>query len=179
MKFTALNIKNQEFNTGLKGYNKEEVKAFLERLADEFETLQLENEKSRKELESCQEKIKSYAKIEKHLQNALVTAQESSSKSVESAKKQTALIVREAELKANQMIEKAKEDANSIRESVVKLREEKTLLISKLKAMIETQANLLDMGSVYVDSKHTNIINQKVVEKKSEINVDEILEKLL
>ncbi len=127
MKFTALNIKNQEFNTGLKGYNKEEVKAFLERLSDEFEILQLENEKARKELETAQEKIKNYSKIEKHLQNALVTAQESSSKSVESAKKQTALIVREAELKANQMIEKAKEDANSIRESVVKLERRKKL----------------------------------------------------
>ncbi len=45
--------------------------------------------------------------------------------------------------------------------------------------MIETQANLLDMRSVNVESRNTNVINQQTVEKKSEINVDEILEKLL
>ena len=179
MKFTALNIKNQQFNKSIKGYNKEEVEAFLERLAEEFEILQSENDIYKRELDSIKEQNKEFRKIEKHLQNTLVNAQESSSKAVETAKKQTALIVREAELKANQTIEKAKEEANYIRDSVIKLREEKNLLLAKLKAMVETQANLLEASTDKMDTVHLNKIKTTITESKSEINVDKILERLL
>ncbi|MFH0734034.1 MAG: DivIVA domain-containing protein [bacterium] len=179
MKFTALNIKNQQFNKSLKGYNKEEVEAFLERLAEEFEILQSENDIYKRELDSIKEQNKEFRKIEKHLQNTLVNAQESSSKVVETAKKQTALIVREAELKANQTIEKAKEEANYIRDSVIKLREEKNLLLAKLKAMVETQANLLEAATDKPVTVNQNKIKAAVTENKSEINIDKILERLL
>jgi DivIVA domain-containing protein len=36
MKLSVLNIKNQEFNTSIKGYNKEEVTAFLDRMPKGF-----------------------------------------------------------------------------------------------------------------------------------------------
>ncbi len=179
MKFTALNIKNQQFNKAIKGYNKEEVEAFLERLAEEFEILQNENDIYKKELDSIKEQNKEFRKIEKHLQSTLVNAQESSSKAVETAKKQTALIIREAELKANQTIEKAKEEANYIRDSVIKLREEKSLLLAKLKAMVETQANLLEVSIDVPESENKSRIKTAIPENKSEINVDKILEKLL
>jgi cell division initiation protein len=174
MKLNALNIKNQEFNTSLKGFNKEEVVAFLERIADEFEQLQSENDRLKKENDLLKEQNKKYKKMEEHLQNTLVSAQETSSKAVESAKKQTALIIREAELRANQIIEKAKTDANSIREAVIRLREEKNLLISKLKAIVETQASLLEGNKAGLENKDENIGLEK-----SEINIDSILEKLL
>jgi len=36
MRFTPLNIKQQEFSKALRGYNAEEVRVFLERLANEY-----------------------------------------------------------------------------------------------------------------------------------------------
>lgn len=180
MKFTPFGIKNQEFNKSVRGYDREEVKAFLEKLADEFERIQNENDKLLKELEEKNEQLKEFKKIEKNLQTALLNATESTTKVIDSAKKQTALMLKEAEIKAAQLIEKAKENANTIRDSVLKLREEKKLLVAKIKAMIETQSNLLEISA----QSNSSITPQKekIVENKedqTEIDVDDILEKLL
>lgn len=180
MKFTPFGIKNQEFNKSVRGYDRDEVKAFLEKLADEFERLQNENDKLLKDLEEKEGQLKEFKKIEKNLQTALLSATESTTKAIDSAKKQTALMLKEAEIKAAQLIEKAKESANAIRDSVLKLREEKKLLVAKIKAMIETQSNLLEMSTQSLGSAERQ--KEKVADNKedqTEINVDDILEKLL
>ena len=178
MKFSPFGIKNQEFNKGMRGYDKDEVRAYLEKLSDEFELLVEEKNKLGEELETLRGQVQDYRRIEKSLQNTLLTAQESSSKSVESAKKQTALMIKEAELKANQIIERAKEQADFIRDSVLKLREEKNLLVARLKAMIETQSSILEMN---VEEEKQETFARPVVKNDNggDINVDDILEKLL
>jgi len=177
MKFTPFSIKAQEFNKSVRGYDKDEVKAFLEALSNEFERLQNKNDKINAQLEIYVDEIKEFKKLEKTLQSTLVSAQESSGKAVESAKKQNQLIIKEAEIKAQQLIEKAKEEANFIRTSVLKLREEKNLLIAKLKAMIESQAGLIDMTENVIEP--VSSAEMKKENGESEIDVDDILEKLL
>jgi cell division initiation protein len=182
MKFTPFGIKNQEFNKSVRGYDKDEVHAFLERLSDEFEKLQIENDKLKVDGERYEEQLKEYKRIEKNLQQALLNTTESSNKAVDSAKKQTALIIKEAELKAAQLLEKAKENANGIRDSVLKLREEKKLLIARIKALIETQSNLLELNVQNIETRpmKNKVVKEPVIqEDQTEINVDDILEKLL
>lgn len=181
MKYSPFSIKNQEFNKSVRGFDREEVHAFLEKLADEFERLQYDNEKLIKQNEELAEQIQEFRKIEKNLQSTLLNAHESSSKAVESAKKQTQLILKEGELKAAQIIENAKTEADKINNSVLKLREEKKLLLARLKTMIESQTSLLDI-EIQDEEEIINIEPKpKPVKKKdgSEINVDDILEKLL
>jgi len=110
-----------------------------------METLQKENEQLKKELETANSRLTEFRKIEKNLQDTLLKAQESSTKSLESAKKQTTLMVKEAEIKASQIMEKARESANEIRTAVITLREEKDLVVAKLKSIISSQAQLLEM----------------------------------
>ncbi|MEW6196516.1 MAG: DivIVA domain-containing protein [Bacteroidota bacterium] len=182
MKFTPFGIKNQEFNKSVRGYDKDEVKAFLEKLADEYERLLSDNERLKAEIDRHEEQIKDYKKIEKNLQTAMLSATESTTKAVDSAKKQTALMVKEAELKATQLIEKAKENANTIRDAVLKLREEKKLLVARIKAMIESQSSLLELNIESIETRPKRKEEPRKSEKKeeqSDINVDDILEKLL
>lgn len=187
MKFTPFSIKNQEFSRSVRGYDKDEVRAYLEKLSDEVESLQAENTSLSKKIEKMNSEIDEFKKIEKNLQSTLLSAQESSSKAVESAKKQTALLLRESELKAQQIVEEAKENANMIRNSVLKLREEKNLLVAKLKAMLETQNKLLQMSfkefkemkDEEVEEQSESLTGGKEETQKSQIDVDDILEKLL
>lgn len=178
MRFTPFSIKAQEFNKAVRGYDKEEVRVYLESLSNEFEKLQNENDELSSRIENNSEQINEFQKLEKTLQATLVSAQESSSKAVESARKQNQLIIKEAEIKANQLIEKANREAELIRDSVLRLREERNLLIAKLKAMIETQANILDIGSNTFESKPLPI-EKNIEVDNSEIDVDDVLEKLL
>jgi cell division initiation protein len=65
MKFSPFNIKNQEFNKALRGYDKDEVQLFLEKLSDEFEKINSENDSLKKELEKATSRINEYKRIEK------------------------------------------------------------------------------------------------------------------
>jgi len=177
MKFTPFSIKAMEFNKSVRGFDKDEVRAYLETLSNEFEKLQNENNELNSKIDNSSDEITEFKKLEKTLQATLISAQESSSKAVESARKQNQLIIKEAEIKANQTIEKANREAELIRDSVLQLREEKNLLIAKLKAMVETQASILDIGSKTFESKPLPVEEKQ--NDSSEIDHDDVLEKLL
>ncbi len=87
-------------------------------------------------------------------------------------------MIKEAELKATQLIEKARETADDIRNSVLGLREEKALLIAKLKALINSQASILEMKMSEPKEEKKQVEKDEEPEKL-DINVDDILEKLL
>ncbi|AFH48182.1 Cell division initiation protein [Ignavibacterium album JCM 16511] len=164
----------------MRGFDPDEVKAFMERIADDVDELLKENEELKLQVETLNQQLEEFKKIEKNLQDTLLKAQESSTKSIESAKKQTALMIKEAELKAAQIIEKARESANEIRNAVLNLREEKDMMIARLKAIISSQAHLLEVKiedideEVVVQKKKTKDEN-----KKLDLNIDDIVEKLL
>jgi cell division initiation protein len=105
-------------------------------------------------------------------------AQESSTKSLESTRKQSTLMVKEAEIKASQILEKARESANEIRNAVINLREERDLVVARLKAIISSQAHLLEMK---VENAGDEKTPAKKIEgaKKIDINIDEIVNKIL
>lgn len=185
MKLSPLNIRNQQFSKSLRGYDPEEVHAFLDKIAEELEKLNSENESQKKELEKAASKLNEYRKIEKNLQDTLLKAHESSSKAAESAKKHGGLIVKEAEIKAAQIIENAKGEAESLRNAVLALKEEKNLLVAKLKALINTQSGLLEMKIENIEKEKPPVkivpeeIKKSKEENKLDINIDGIIDKLL
>ena len=72
MIFTPNSIKKQEFNKSLRGFDKEEVQAFLEKLSVEFETLFTENEAIKKELEETKQQLEMFLEIENKIQQTLI-----------------------------------------------------------------------------------------------------------
>lgn len=180
MKLSPLNIQQQEFTRGIKGYKIEEVRSFLESVADAFESLNAENNDLKKEVENLKRKNDEFKKIERSLQDTLLSAQESSSKAVETAKARTTTLIKEAEEQASGIVENAKKEADGIREAVTTLRQEKDMLISRLKGIIEAQAALLNIS--FTEENNSKAKTGKVKEENSDknnINVDEIVEKLL
>lgn len=166
MKFSPLSIKQQEFSKSMRGYETEEVHAFLEKLADEFDNIYKDNEKLKRELDELNIKVAEYKRIEKNLQDTLLKAQDSSSRAMESSKKQANLLVKEAELKASQLLEKAREQANEIRDAVIRLRDEKDFLIARLKSIVNTQSNLLEIKVAYAGEENPaprKLMNQKIL----------------
>ena len=178
MRLSPLIIKKQEFTKSLRGFDPEEVQAFLDKMASEFDLLLQENESLNEEVESLNQRVTEFQSIEKNLQDTLLKAQESSTKAIESSKKQTNLIIKEAEIKASQMLENAKQEANEIQNAVVNLREERDLIVAKLKSIVNSQAHLLeskvkDAGDEPVQPKGTE------TKENVDIDVDDIVNKLL
>lgn len=178
MRLSPLLIKKQEFNKSMRGYNIDEVQTFLEKVAAELEEVLNEKEQLELEVQKLNEKVNEFQKIEKNLQDTLSQAQESSAKTLESVKKQTGLLLREAEVKASQLIENARDNANEIRNAVMTLREEKDLIIAKLKAIVATQSRLLE-GKVIDAGDEPVKVKKDESQERLDIDVDGIVDKLL
>lgn len=177
MKLSPLNIKRQEFSKQMRGYDTNEVSAFLERLAEEVDNLQKENEDLKKELEAANARITEFRKIEKNLQDTLLRAQETSAKSAESAKRQSGLILKEAEIKAQQLVEKAKIQANELRNAVANLREEKDILVAKLKSIVNSQINIIDKTFNEPDEP-AELQQRKTIQPSVDIDINDIINKM-
>jgi cell division initiation protein len=178
LKLSPIEIRQQEFQKKMRGYDPDEVQSFLEKLSDDLDELQKENERLKSELENVNEQLAEYKKIEKNLQDTLLKAQDSSAKSLEATKKQTGLMIKEAELKASQIIEKSRENADELRNAVVNLREEKDLILAKLKAIVNSQANLLELKVKPSGDEKTK---EKKGDKsaKMDIDINDIVNKIL
>lgn len=178
MKISPIEIRQQEFTKKMRGYDPDEVQNFLESLAEELDKLNSENESLESEVQSLTDQVNEFKKIEKNLQDTLLKAQENSTKSMEATKKQTSLMIKEAELKASQIIEKARESTNDIRNAVINLREEKDLILAKLKAIVSSQANLLELKVERAGDEKT--AGKKIEQSnKMDIDINDILNKIL
>jgi cell division initiation protein len=107
MKLTPLDIHHKEFRLALRGYNQEEVDSFLDEVADEFERLFKENIDLSERLDAANEKVRSYAEIEKTLHNTMLAAQQSSEDIHAKAEKEADMLLRDAEIKAKELVQAA------------------------------------------------------------------------
>ena len=178
MKLSPLLIKKQEFEKSMRGYNVDEVQTFLDKISSEMEELIDENEILKQEVASLNHKVEEFQKIEKNLQDTLIKTQETSAEVIDSAKKNSALIIKEAEIKASQIVQNAEDISNEIRKAVFALREEKDLIIARLKVIVGTQTNLLE-GKVKDAGEEPKKAKVQDSPEKFDIDVDGIVDRLL
>jgi cell division initiation protein len=144
MKLTPLDIRHKEFKRGMRGYADEEVDEFLDEVADEYERLFKENIDLSERLESLEDKVKQYRRIEETLQKTLVSAQQSAEELKTNATKESQLILRDAELKARQMVSDLYSDRQILEKSLAGLRGVEQDVRFRLRTMLETFLKHLD-----------------------------------
>ena len=178
MKISPILIKKQEFEKSMRGYNVEEVQAFLDKLSTDMEELLNENEQLQNEVDKLKREVEDFHRIEQKIQEKLLKTEEISAQTIEAAKKQSAVIIKESEIKASQVIQNAEEKANQLQNAIMTLREEKDLIIARLKAIVGSQSNLLE-GKVKDAGEEPKkpVVHEKP--EKLDIDVDGIVDKLL
>ena len=178
MRLSPLQIKKQEFEKSMRGYNVDDVQGFLEKISSEVEDVNNQNEQHESEIERLKKELDEFHRIEKKLQDSILKSQETSTQTIESAKKQSLLIIREAEVKASQIIQNAEEKVNTMQNAVMMLREEKDLIIARLRAIVGTQSNLLE-GKVKEAGEEPRKPKAQDEAEKLDFDVDGLVDKLL
>ncbi len=143
MKLTPLEIKKQEFKKVLRGYDPVEVDSFLEMMSTEFAELIRESKELKGQVVEQEVQLRDFKQIEKTLQQTLMQAQEASGKSIENSRKEAQLMLQEAELKANQLLDRARMDVSKAKEEISILRSRKESIISRLKVLLNSEVELL------------------------------------
>jgi len=143
MKLTPLDIRHREFRRGIRGYADEEVDVFLDEVADELDHLSQENAAARDRLERLEEQLSQYETIKETLQKTLVTAQQQADDLKESARKETELILRDAELKAREIVGESYLEKQRVQQSLIQLKQVEEGFRFKFRSLLEAHLNLV------------------------------------
>ncbi len=118
MKITPLEIRQKAFERVLRGYDKDEVNAYLQSLSQEWERTLDEVKEVRIKYEATEREVTKLREVESSLYKTLKTAEDTGANVIEQANKTAELVLREAQMKADAMLNEAKAKAkNTIEEA--------------------------------------------------------------
>ncbi len=114
MKITPLEIRQKDFEKKLRGYDKDEVQAFLQSLSNEWERM-LDSEKElRIKLQQAEKEVQKLREVESSLYKTLKTAEDTGTNLVNQANKAADLHMKETQMKAEAMLSESKNKAKAI-----------------------------------------------------------------
>ena len=149
MRLSPIDIRQQEFSTKMfRGFDRNEVDAFLDDVAEEYEGVLRENATLREQVGSYEERARGLGETERTLKDTLVTTQRVAEEMKEGAKRDAQLIVREATLNADKMLEEARAEEAKLRVEIQTLKRLRRQLIEELRATVERYDRTLaaDLG---------------------------------
>ena len=154
MRITPMDIRQQQFTVKMfRGFDAHEVDTFLENLAGDYETLLKENALLKEQLQVLEERTKGIEDRERVLQETLVTTHKVVEDMKEGARREAGLVVREAELQAEKMLEVARAQAATIQAEVAALKRTRHQMTESLRSTVEMYQRLLNKESADPDAE--------------------------
>ncbi len=144
MRITPLDIQQKQFPVKFRGFDEEEVDSFLELIREEMEELLRENASMREESKRLEKQLKEYKNIESTLKDTLIATQQMVEDYKNTAKKDAELIIKEAELKAEEIIKNAQEKVIKIHEDITDLKGVRRHFKEEVRRLIESHVRMLD-----------------------------------
>ncbi len=143
MRLSPLDIKKQEFTRALRGYDQDEVQAFLDMMAGQWEELLAEQRRTEDRVRELKAKMEHYEKVEEALQEALRTARESSQQTLENAKQEAVLLVKKAVGESEDLTRDAIRQRDQLMQEVQGLIGRRDEIVARLRAFLMSEAELL------------------------------------
>lgn len=143
MKITPLEIRQKAFEKALRGYDKDEVNAFLLSLSQEWERALDEAKELRIKYETSEREVSKLREVENSLYKTLKTAEDTGANVIGQANKAAELHMRETQLKAEGMLIEAKVKAkDTIEMAEVTSKQMLEEMEDRLKALVQQYKGL-------------------------------------
>jgi len=146
MNITPLDIQQQKFKTRIRGFDVREVDAFLEQVANVFETLQRTHKNRQEEVRRLELEIQGYRKREETFKRALLNSQKVLDQMKDNAHKSAELIIAEAEVKAEKILNNAHNRLAQLHEDISELKRQRTQIEVQIGSIVEAHSKLLDLS---------------------------------
>lgn len=145
MRITPLDVRGHRFAVRMRGYDREEVQSFLNFVSEEFEKVVSEVSHLREESSQLKSSLGDLTERERILKETLFTAQKLSEDIKEEAKKEGRLVIREADLRGQKLIDQVQRKVSQMEDSIRGLKMERDAFERKLRSLLEQHLKLLDM----------------------------------
>jgi len=191
MKITAKEISEKTFEKNFRGYDKDEVTAFLNVLANEWDKMIAEKADLEKQLASSEKEANKLKQVEESLFRTLKTAEDTGASIIEEAniaaeeimseahqnagsmlneaQNQSQNLVESAEAKGREIMESLKADVNSLVSGYETLLKQRDILIKNLKSLSERVEDTISVSEESL--KKINIqAHAEMIDKLSKAN---------
>ena len=144
MKITPIDIQQQQFKGKmLGGLDPEDVDAFLQTVAAEMESLVRENNELKEQQARQSREILDMAEKEKELREIMLAAQRVIEEMKGNAQKEAALIIGEAELKAERIIADSERQLGELKARIEDIRRQKIQFEMSLQSLLDSHSRML------------------------------------
>lgn len=144
MRLTPLDIQSHHFARRLRGFDPQEVETFLRMVAEDFEGLVREVERQRDRIRELEARVSEMDAREETLRATLMTAQEVSEDLRRTAAKEAEVLLAEAEVKAEKVLDAAHRRVAKLAEDIREMRALRTRLGASVRSAVETHLSLLE-----------------------------------
>jgi cell division initiation protein len=149
MAINPVDIRHKEFRTALSGFNKNDVRAFLDQIADEMEEFKLQWERKAEEAirqhHSAEEEargannaISDLKRREELITRTLVLAEKTKADIIANARQEGENIIHEAELKAKKTIQEARQYLSVLEHQYLSMKEQKRQFLMQFRIELQT-----------------------------------------
>jgi len=147
MKITPIEIQQQQFKVRFRGFDVREVDKFLEQLSDTFELLQQENKNAQDEIQRIKLESQGYKEREETFKRAMLNSQKVLDQMKENARKSAELIVANAEVKAEKILNRAHKRLSQLHDDIAELKRQRIQIEVQIRSTIEAHTKLLEIGN--------------------------------
>lgn len=137
MKLTALEIKQQQFEKSLRGYDPAEVQSFLNLISSEWEHMTGKIRELETQVDKLNDKLKHYERVEEALHETLQTAKSTAEEKLVAARREAKLVEEKAEMEAESIVNDAYRQRREIRQHIIKLIDKREEIIRNISSYLE------------------------------------------
>jgi cell division initiation protein len=145
MKITPLDIQQMVFKVNFRGYDKEEVNRFLEELAQTVESLNRDHAIQREKIVFLEQQLAELKRTEATLSSTLLSAQSLAEDVKLNAQREADLVIKEAELKAGELIRQARVELTDTQRDLSTLQKQRLLMVERLRASLRMFERMLEV----------------------------------
>jgi cell division initiation protein len=147
MKLTPLDIQQRQFKIRFRGFDVREVDTFLEQTADTIESLRSEIEGFQAEIRRLKLECQAYQEREETFKRTMLNAQTVLEQMKQNAQKAAELVIAEAEVKADKMLNRAHNRLAQLHEDIAELKRQRMQIEVQIRSILEGHTKLLDIST--------------------------------
>ncbi|PID40319.1 MAG: cell division protein DivIVA [Proteobacteria bacterium] len=163
MKITPLDIQQQQFQVRFRGFDVREVDRFLEQAADAFSAMQDLNKRQEEDIRRLKLEKKGYKEREETFKRAMLNSQKVLEQMKDNARKSAEIIIADAEVKAEKILNRAHSRLSQLHEDIAELKRQRVQIEVQIRAVIDAHTKLLEIGKEGMDALDTEDTKIKVL----------------
>lgn len=160
MNLTPIDIQQQQFKVKFRGFDVREVDRFLEYLAETFGALLDENKNHKDRVRRLKLEMQGFKEREETFKRAMLNSQKIVEQIKINARKSAEIIIAEAEVKAEKILNRAHTRLSQLHDDIFELKRQRIQIEVQINSILDAHSKLLEVskeGMEAIDQEYSKI----------------------